>query len=252
MMDIVGFLVAGAVVTILAALLVWRASTVVTVHDYETALVYRNGVLSGTAAAGRHRLFGERTRLDVHDTRPTMMTVGGQEITTSDHIPIRLSLVGQVHPVDVVKAYHDTRDSHGDLYLALQLAVRDDVSRRPVDEVLLARDAIAAAVLAAVQPRAAAMGLELNDLAVRDIMLPADLKRAMAGVVQAQKETQRALEKARGEQAVLRNLANTGRLFEGNPGLLQARLIQALETGGNTLVFGGDGLTTGKVKPGKG
>ena len=48
--------------------------------------------------------------------------------------------------------------------------------------------------------------------------------------------------KARGEQAVLRNLANAAKLFDGNPSLLQARLIQTLAQGGNTVVFGNEGI----------
>jgi len=48
-----------------------------------------------------------------------------------------------------------------------------------------------------------------------------------------------ALEKARGETAALRNLANAARLVEDNPALMQLRLLQSLgETSGNTVVLG--------------
>lgn len=48
-----------------------------------------------------------------------------------------------------------------------------------------------------------------------------------------------ALEKARGETAALRNLANAARMLEGNPNLMQLRLVQALgEASGSTLVLG--------------
>lgn len=247
---LVGFAVLALVVAV-AAWLVRRVSRVITIHDYEGALEFRDGTLIGLRNAGRHRLWGSRTRLEPHDLRPDMISVAGQEITTADHIAIRVSLVGQSRVVDLVKAFHDRRDSQQDLYVALQLATRDAVVRRTVDEVLQQRDAIAQEVMAAVQPQAQGLGLDVLSLAVRDVTLPADLKRAMAGVLQAQKESQRELEKARGEQAVLRSLANAGRLFEGNPGLLQARLIQALERGGNTLVFGSELMPPGKPKTGK-
>ena len=49
---------------------------------------------------------------------------------------------------------------------------------------------------------------------------------------------------ARGEQAVLRNLANSSAMYDRNPMLLQARLIQTLSTGANTIVFkAGEGLS---------
>lgn len=68
-------------------------------------------------------------------------------------------------------------------------------------------------------------------------MLPANLKKAFAGILEAKKEAQKQLEKARGEQAVLRNLANSSAMFDGNPMLLQARIIQSLSNGNNTVIF---------------
>jgi len=69
-------------------------------------------------------------------------------------------------------------------------------------------------------------------------MFPGDLKRVFAQVVQARKEGQAALEKARGETAALRNLANAARLVDGNPALLQLRLLQQLGSAtGNTIVL---------------
>lgn len=71
-------------------------------------------------------------------------------------------------------------------------------------------------------------------------MLPANLKKAFSGILEARKESQTQLEKARGEQAVLRNLANAAGLYETNPQLLQARIIQTLANGNNTIVFGAE------------
>ena len=69
-------------------------------------------------------------------------------------------------------------------------------------------------------------------------MLPANLKKAFSGIIEAKKEAQTQLEKARGDQAVLRNLANAAGLYDANPQLLQARIIQTLANGNNTIVFG--------------
>lgn len=76
---------------------------------------------------------------------------------------------------------------------------------------------------------------------MRDLTFPSELKRAFAEVLKAKQEGQAALERARGETAALRNLANAARLMEGNPALFNLRLIQSVATaqaGGNTLVFG--------------
>jgi hypothetical protein len=74
---------------------------------------------------------------------------------------------------------------------------------------------------------------------LKDIMFPGEMKKVFAQVVKAQKEGQAALEKARGETAALRNLANAARIMDDNPNLLQLRALQTLaDSSGNTLVIG--------------
>jgi len=93
-----------------------------------------------------------------------------------------------------------------------------------------------------VQPESAKLGVSVLAIEVKDVMLPADLKRAFADVLKAKQEGQAALERARGESASLRNLANAARVLEGNPALMNLRLMQSLAAtqngGGNTLVLG--------------
>ena len=60
-------------------------------------------------------------------------------------------------------------------------------------------------------------------------------------LLKAKQEGQAALERARGESASLRNLANAARVLEGNPALMNLRLMQALsaaQNAGSTLVLG--------------
>ena len=71
--------------------------------------------------------------------------------------------------------------------------------------------------------------------------MPAELKRAFAETLKAKQEGQAALERARGETAALRSLANAARVLEGNPALMNLRLVQSLtaaQSAGHTLVFG--------------
>ena len=89
------------------------------------------------------------------------------------------------------------------------------------------------------EPKIANLGLKLISVDLKDIMFPGKLKELFAQVVGARKEGLAALEKAKGETAALRNLANAAKMLEGNPNLMQLRLVQALgEASGNTLILG--------------
>jgi hypothetical protein len=59
-------------------------------------------------------------------------------------------------------------------------------------------------------------------------MLARDLKAAFGEVPRARAEGRAALERARGESAALRNLANAARLIDANPALMNLRLLQAI------------------------
>ncbi|MFW2382871.1 MAG: SPFH domain-containing protein, partial [Acidimicrobiales bacterium] len=86
---------------------------------------------------------------------------------------------------------------------------------------------------------ASEFGLAVGAVRVRDLITPGELKRAVAEVVQAKLSGQAAVERARGETAALRSLANAARAAADNPALLQLRLIQQMESShGNTYVLG--------------
>ncbi len=142
---------------------------------------------------------------------------------------------------DPVKAAHETQNWQGDLYNVAQLALRTVVGGVAVEALLNQRLEIGAQLLARVQPEAAKIGINVHAVEVKDVMFPADLKRAFAEVLKAKQEGQAALERARGESASLRNLANAARVLEGNPALMNLRLMQSLtaaQNAGNTLVVG--------------
>lgn len=81
----------------------------------------------------------------------------------------------------------------------------------------------------------AALGLELRLISIKDLMLPGELKKLYAQIVQARQDGLVQLERARGETAALRSLTNAARLTHKNPSLLQLRSLQALEQStGNT------------------
>jgi regulator of protease activity HflC (stomatin/prohibitin superfamily) len=104
---------------------------------------------------------------------------------------------------------------------------------------LESRSTIDAFLLERCAPEIKEFGIELNYATIRDITFPGELKKVFAQSVAARKEGLAALERARGETAALRNLANAAALIRDNPALLQLRAIQAVSEGsGATLVLG--------------
>jgi regulator of protease activity HflC (stomatin/prohibitin superfamily) len=219
-------------------------------------LLYHKGKFVKVLGAGRHVRWGRYFTLDAQDLRKAALLVAGQEVLTADNVGLKLSLLVAYQVTDPAKAAHETQNWQGDLYNAAQLALRAVVGRVAVEALLNQRLEIGAQLLARVQPEAAKFGVTVHTVEVKDVMFPADLKRAFAEVLKSKQEGQAAVERARGESAALRNLANAAKLLEGNPALMNLRLMQSLsaaQTAGNTLVLGMPGgfvpLKNGKTGP---
>ncbi len=211
----------------------------VTVHEFQRGLRFERGRIVGLLEAGSHWFLRPFTEILVVDSRPSSMAVEGQEVLTADGVGVKVSLVVRSVVGDPVARLNADQDADRLLYLLVQLGLREVVAGRELADVLAARTTIGPAIAEIAAARMGEIGIELLSVDVRDVMVPSDLKRAYAAVVTARQEGAASLERARGETAALRNLANAGRLLDDHPGLLSLRLVQELSaSGGNTVVLG--------------
>ena len=209
----------------------------VIVQQWERALLFRRGALIQTLGPGAHRRWRTGYTLTAVDLRPSVLTVPTQEIPTADGVTVKITVAGAIRIADPVAYVTATQDAMGALYLAVQIALREVVAGASVDQLLGDRGEVGAALHVAVQGTES-LGIAIERIECKDIVLSAELKRAQAEVLLARAEGQAALERARGETAALRNLANAARLAADNPALLQLRLYQQLGAGTNTVVLG--------------
>jgi regulator of protease activity HflC (stomatin/prohibitin superfamily) len=235
----------GLMLAIFAAIKVSQFRRAFLVPEGYAGLLYYKGKFVRVLGAGRHIRWGRHFTLDAQDLRKASLLVAGQDVLTADNVGLKLSLLVTYQVSDPVKAAHETQNWQGDLYNFAQLALRAVVGGVAIEALLNQRLEIGAQLLARVQPEAVKIGMNVLAIEVKDVMFPADLKRAFADVLKAKQEGQAALERARGESAALRSLANAARVLAGNPALMNLRLMQSLsaaQASGNTLVLGVPGF----------
>jgi len=239
--QIIAIIVIAIFASIFVAALAKEIRHALLVPEGYAGLVYHKGKFIEVLRAGRHIRWGRHYTLDAQDVRKASLNVPGQDVLTADNVALKTSLLVTYQVVDPVKAAHETQNWQGDLYNAAQLALRAVAGGVAVEALLGQRLNLGAQLLALVQSEAAKVGVNVLAVEVKDVMFPADLKRAFADVLKAKQEGHAALERARGESAALRNLANAARVLEGNPALMNLRLMQSLATAqnaGSTLVLG--------------
>jgi regulator of protease activity HflC (stomatin/prohibitin superfamily) len=214
----------------------WVKRARVVVREYESGLLFVNGQFKRALKPGAYTFIGFGRRVETLDLRSRTLTIQGQEVLSEDNVSIRVSLGVRYRIGDAYLATVRSVCYLDELYLLVQTHLRDLVGQTEIENLLSARGEIGTQLLEKTRPAAAELGIEVISVAVKDIMFPGELRGIFAQVVNARQEGKAALERARGEGAALRNLANTARLMENNPALYKLRMLQTLEkTRGNTI-----------------
>lgn len=248
--ETVVLLIAAAVATI-AALATGRImrgvrAARVIVDETQVGLRIRKGVVSEVLKPGQYSTWLTTDRIELVDTREQSLQINGQEVLTRDVLPVKASLIARYRIADAklhrtAHAYPATK-----MYEEIQLELRKRIAPTTLDELMIDRDRVMVGFAEAIAPGIRKLGIELLAVELRDLSMAGPARQAFADIWKAQKDGEAALERARGEQASLRSLANAARMLKGNPELMNLRLLQALAGGPGkpapTIVLGGSGL----------
>lgn len=230
----------GALATAFGLVLL-RVVTYRTFQPWEAVILLRGGRVFKRQRGGALWMLKPFWAWVTLDLRETTTAVPAQEVITRDGIQVKVSVIVTHKVADEAKAF-ELQDVTVALYSIVQLALRTVVGRRSAEDLLGNRQVVDDELAGLVAPQADRIGLALPTVAVRDVMLPAEWKRANLQVLVARQESVATLERARGETATLRSLANAARQLDKNPNLLQLRTLQAVtaigQGQGNTVVFG--------------
>src|SRR5207247_8627927 len=204
---------------------------------YQKGLKYTKGRYAATLNAGQYWILSTFSSVVPVDIRPQFVTIQGQDVLRPDGVTLKVSVAAEFQVADPNVAINKNANFQNSLYLTLQMAVREIVGKEKIDTLIENRAGFSSKLTELTSAKATEFGLKLTSADIKDIMFPGEMKKAFAQVVKAQKDGQAALEKARGETAALRSLANAARMMDDNPNLLQLRALQALRILAGTLSF---------------
>jgi len=206
-------------------------ATFVTVEESKTGLLFIDNRFVRELTPGMYGFWSVAgaIRVDQIDLRTQPLEIAGQEILTKDRVSIRVNISAQFRVLDAVKAKTSVKDFTEYLYRALQFAVRQSLGRKTLDEILAEKVDVEPAVAEAVRTSMAAIGLEVGPIALKDIVLPGEMRDILNQVVAAEKQAQANLIRRREETAATRSLLNTARLMEENPLLIRLKELETLE-----------------------
>lgn len=208
-----------------------RALTTVTVAEGHVGMLHLDGVLIRRLPPGVHSFWavGPRVTARLVDMRTRAHEVAGQEILTKDRVTIRVNLTAIFRVTDPEQAVSAVSDFEETLHRAVQLVFRRRLGALTLDQLLAEKGAIDVEAGDSLRAEMAGIGIELKEIALKDVILPGEIREILNRVVEAEKEAEANVILRREDTNAMRALLNTAKVMEDNPVMLRLKELEALE-----------------------
>lgn len=202
------------------------------VAEGHAGLLFVDGVHVETLAPGAHGFWntGRSVLVKLVDLKRQSLDVTGQEVLTKDRVTIRVNLAAEYRVADPVLAVASVKDFSESLYRALQFAFRKTLGALTLDQILEKKVTVDEEAAAKVRTDMAAIGVEVLDIALKDVVLPGEMREILNQVVAAEKQAEANVIRRREETNATRSLLNTAKVMAENPVMLRLKELEALET----------------------
>ncbi|MBW7676182.1 slipin family protein [Chryseobacterium chendengshani] len=199
-------------------------------NQYQGLLLI-DGKLNKVLQAGTYYFWNNEISVEVKaiDTRMQQMEIAGQELLTKDKAMLRINFYVRYQVEDVVKALMNNKEYDKQLYILMQLALREFVGAITLDELLVKKDSVGREILENLGTKAGELGLKASDAGIRDVILTGEMKEIMNQVLIAEKKAQANSIMRREETASTRSLLNTAKLMEENEVLWKLKEMEYME-----------------------
>lgn len=198
------------------------------IKQYERGVKFTFGKFTKLAEPGWRLVIPVFQKMVKVDIRVKAVDVPDQEAITQDNISISINAVIYYKISDAGKAVIEVENFYYAISQLAQTTMRNAVGEVSLDSLLKNRDEIALGIQTIVDKATDAWGIKVEAVELKDIVLPADLKRTMAKVAEAEREKKAVIINSEGEVMASDNLAKAAKTLAGSPGALHLRTLQSI------------------------
>lgn len=220
-MDILWVYIAVAVFVIII-------SSIREVKQYERGVRFTFGKFTKLVEPGWRLVIPVFQKMVKVDVRVKAVDVPDQEAITEDNVSVSINAVIYYRIGDASRSILEVENFYWAVSQLAQTTMRNAVGEVRLDKLLKNRDEVAANIKEVVDRATDPWGIEVQSVELKDIVLPADLKRTMAKEAEAERERRAVIIKAEGEVAASNNLAKAAATLAGSPGALHLRTLQSI------------------------
>jgi regulator of protease activity HflC (stomatin/prohibitin superfamily) len=221
LLGILAMIAAAAFLLVLAGLRV--------VNQYERGIILTLGKYSETRNPGLTWVLIVFQKMIKVDMRIDTIDIPKQEVITKDNVPAGINAVVYFQVKSADKAILNIQDYKLGVTQYAQAALRDVVGGVELDSLLSEREKISDETKKITDEATINWGVDVIDIKIQDIELPADMKRVMAKQAESERERRAVIIRAEGEFQAAQKLSQAATVLASTPGGISMRTLQTIE-----------------------
>lgn len=211
------------------------------INQYERGILFTCGKFSRVLEPGWRLVLPIFQFFKKVDIRTKAVDVPEQEAITKDNVSVKINAVVYYRVNDPGKAICEVEDFYYAVSQLAQTTMRNIVGSVTLDELLSEREKISTDICSVIDKATDAWGIKVENVELKDVSLPEEMKRVIAKVAEAEREKAAVITKAAGEVEAANNLAEAANIMGSTPGALHLRTLATLNDlssdQSNTVIF---------------
>jgi regulator of protease activity HflC (stomatin/prohibitin superfamily) len=208
--------------------LLYLYSTINILKEYERAVVWRLGRLTGERGPGVVLIFRPVETMARISLRTITLDVPPQDIITRDNVSVKVNAIVYFRVMNANRAINEVENY---LYATSQLAqttLRSVLGEVELDDLLSQREKLNVKLQEILDRHTDPWGIKVMLVEVKQVDLPPEMQRAMARQAEAEREKRAKIIHADGEFQAAAKLTEASAVISREPLALQLRYLQTL------------------------
>ena len=231
----------GFVITILVIIGIIALCSIKQINEYERGILFLFGHYRRVMKPGWHVVWPIIEFYKRIDIRTKAVDVPEQEAITKDNVSVKINAVLYYNVFDAGKAIVQVENYNYAVSQLAQTTMRNAVGAVTLDELLSEREKISTEICKIIDEATDPWGIKLENVELKDVALPEEMKRVIAKVAEAERERDAVITKAEGEKVSAENLSYAAKVMAESPGALHLRTLATLNDlssdQSNTIIF---------------
>ena len=215
--------------------------SIVQIDEYERGVKFSKGKFSKIMQPGWNLVLPIFESYKKIDIRTKVVDVPEQDVITKDNVSVRINAVIYYKIFDASKAILEVENFRFAVAQLAQTTMRNAVGAVSLDELLSERDKISEEICKVVDLATDPWGIKVENVELKDVSLPEEMKRVIARAAEAEREKEAILTKAKGEVEASKNLAIAAETMSSTPGAMHLRTLSTINDissdQSNTIIF---------------